>query len=56
MGCVAMSKREGRYGPVYTYTYAFDSCPSIGSTAAWKTVTTRQHDTEAFPGGVNVDV
>ncbi|HLL35383.1 MAG TPA: hypothetical protein VK545_16195 [Streptomyces sp.] len=49
-------KWEGRCGPVYTYTYAFDSCLNIGSTVARKTVTMRQHDTEAFPGGVNVDV
>ncbi|MEJ8640638.1 hypothetical protein WKI68_02645 [Streptomyces sp. MS1.HAVA.3] len=48
-------KWEGRYGPAYTYLYPFDSCLGIGSTGAWKTVTMRQHDQHAYPGGVNVD-
>jgi hypothetical protein len=44
----------GRYGPVYTYLYPFDSCLQIGSTAAWKTVTMKQHDQELYPGGLNI--
>jgi hypothetical protein len=44
----------GYYGPIYVYQQAFESCVSIGSTAAYGMVGPMLIDLDTWPGGVNL--